>query len=149
MIPAFSFLAGLIFGTGLCLSGMIQQSKVLGFLDLAGRWDPSLAFVMGGAISVGLVVFSIVGRQTAALPENASDISLKREIDRRLVTGSLIFGVGWGLSGICPGPGIALLAFGSPQAITFVVAMLAGMLIFELTGQFWVAATQDRAIEDC
>jgi uncharacterized membrane protein YedE/YeeE len=149
MIPAFSFLAGLIFGTGLCLSGMIQQSKVLGFLDLAGRWDPSLAFVMGGAISVGLVVFSIVGRQTAALPENASDISLKREIDRRLVTGSLIFGVGWGLSGICPGPGIALLAFGSPQAITFVVAMLAGMLIFELTGQFWVATTQDRAIEDC
>jgi uncharacterized protein len=149
MIPAFSFLAGLIFGSGLCLSGMIQQSKVLGFLDLAGRWDPSLAFVMGGAISVGLIVFTIAGRRTAALPGNASDTSLKRDdVDRRLVTGSLIFGVGWGLSGICPGPGIALLAFGSSQAITFVVAMLAGMLIFELTGQFRETATQDKAIED-
>jgi uncharacterized protein len=148
MIPVFSFLAGLIFGTGLCLSGMIQQSKVLGFLDLAGRWDPSLAFVMGGAISIGLVVFSIVGRRTATLAKNASEISIKRDIDRRLVTGSLIFGVGWGLSGICPGPGIALLAFGSSQAITFVVAMLAGMLIFELTGQFREATTHDKAIED-
>jgi uncharacterized protein len=147
MTAVFSFLAGIIFGTGLCLSGMIQQSKVLGFLDLAGRWDPSLAFVMGGAISIGLVVFSIVGRRTATLA-NASEISLKRDIDRRLVTGSLIFGVGWGLSGICPGPGIALLAFGSSQAITFVVAMLAGMLIFELTGQFREATTQDKAIED-
>jgi len=146
MIPAFSFLAGLIFGTGLCLSGMIQQSKVLGFLDLAGRWDPSLAFVMGGAISVGLVVFSVASTRTAA--GNGSDISLKRDIDRRIVTGSLIFGVGWGLSGICPGPGIALLAFGSSQAITFVVAMLAGMLIFELIGQFQDTETQDKAIED-
>jgi uncharacterized protein len=148
MISAFSFLAGLIFGTGLCLSGMIQQSKVLGFLDLAGRWDPSLAFVMGGAISVGLVVFSIAGRRTATVLGNASDVSLKRGIDRRLVTGSLIFGVGWGLSGICPGPAIALLAFGSSQAIIFVVAMLAGMLIFELTGQFRDTATQDKAIAD-
>ena len=148
MIPVFSFLAGLIFGTGLCLSGMIQQSKVLGFLDLAGQWDPSLAFVMAGAISVGLVVFSIAGKRAAAVPGNASNISLKRDIDRRLVTGSLIFGVGWGLSGICPGPGIALLAFGSSQAIAFVVAMLAGMLIFELTGQFRETATRDKAIED-
>jgi uncharacterized membrane protein YedE/YeeE len=148
MIPAFSFLAGLIFGTGLCLSGMIQQSKVLAFLDLAGHWDPSLAFVMAGAISVGLVAFTIAGRRTKALPGKASDVSLNRGIDRRLVTGSLIFGVGWGLSGICPGPGIALLAFGSPQAITFVVAMLAGMLIFELTGQFRDLATQNKAIED-
>ena len=148
MIPVFSFLAGLIFGTGLCLSGMIQQSKVLGFLDLAGQWDPSLAFVMADAIAVGLVVFSIAGRRTATVPGNASDISLNRDIDRRLVTGSLIFGVGWGLSGICPGPGIALLAFGSSQAITFVVAMLAGMLIFELTGQFRDTATRDKAIED-
>jgi uncharacterized protein len=148
MIPAFSLLAGLIFGTGLCLSGMIQQSKVLGFLDLAGQWDPSLAFVMAGAVAVGLVVFSIAGRRTAAVSGSASDVSPKRDIDRRLVTGSLIFGVGWGLSGICPGPGIALLAFGSSQAITFVVAMLAGMLIFELTGQFRETTTRDKAIED-
>ena len=149
MISAFSFLAGLIFGTGLCLSGMIQQSKVLGFLDLAGRWDPSLAFVMGGAISIGLVVFSVAGRRTAAVPGNASDISLKRDIDRRLVIGSLIFGVGWGLSGISVRvPEFALLAFGSSQAIIFVVAMLAGMLIFELTGQLRETATQDKAVED-
>jgi uncharacterized protein len=148
MIPAFSFLVGLIFGTGLCLSGMIQQSKVLGFLDLAGPWDPSLAFVMGGAISVGLVAFSIARRRTAAVTANAHDIPSRRDIDRRLVFGSLIFGTGWGLSGICPGPGIALLAFGSQQAITFVIAMLAGMLIFELTSQFRVTAKQDLAIED-
>jgi uncharacterized membrane protein YedE/YeeE len=148
MIPAFSFVAGLIFGTGLCLSGMIQQSKVLGFLDLAGRWDPSLAFVMAGAISVGVVAFSIAGKRTAPLLGNAFDVPARRDIDRRLVTGSVIFGVGWGLSGICPGPAIALLAFGSSQAITFVVAMLAGMLIFDLTGQFRDTVTQDKAVED-
>jgi uncharacterized membrane protein YedE/YeeE len=148
MIQAFSFLAGLIFGTGLCLSGMIQQSKVLGFLDLAGQWDPSLAFVMAGAISIGLVAFSVAGRRTKTLPGSGSDIPSKRYIDRQLVVGSLIFGAGWGLSGICPGPGIALLAFGSSQAIIFVVAMLAGMLIFELIGQFREPATQNKAIED-
>jgi uncharacterized protein len=148
MIPVFAFLAGLIFGTGLCLSGMIQQSKVLGFLDLAGRWDPSLAFVMAGAISVGAVAFSIAGNRTATLLGNAFDVPARRDIDRRLVTGSLIFGVGWGLSGICPGPAIALLAFGSPQAIAFVVAMLAGMLIFELTSQFWDPVRRDKAVED-
>src|ERR1700722_13724913 len=129
MIPVFSFLAGLIFGTGLCLSGMIQQSKVLGFLDLAGRWDPSLAFVMGGAISIGLVVFSIVSRRTATLANNASEISLKRGIDRRLVTGSLIFGVGWGLSGICPGPGIVLAGSLNTGGLVFVTAVVAGSLL--------------------
>jgi uncharacterized membrane protein YedE/YeeE len=148
MIPVFSFLAGLIFGTGLCVSGMIQPSKVLGFLDLAGRWDPSLAFVMAGAISVGAVAFSTAGKRTATLLGNAFDIPTKRDIDRRLLTGSLIFGVGWGLSGICPGPAIALLAFGSSQAITFVAAMLAGMLIFELTDQLGSALRQDKAVED-
>jgi uncharacterized protein len=149
MIPVFSFLAGLIFGTGLCLSGMIQQSKVLGFLDLAGLWDPSLAFVMGGAISVGVVAFSIAGKRTATLLGNAFDVPARRDIDRRLLTGSLIFGVGWGLSGICPGPAIALLAFGSSQATVFLTAMLAGMLIFELTGQLGDTATQDKTVEDC
>jgi uncharacterized membrane protein YedE/YeeE len=148
MIPVFSFLAGLIFGTGLCLSGMIQQSKILGFLDLAGRWDPSLAFVMAGALAVGIVAFSIAGKRTATLLGNPFDVPVKHDIDRRLVTGSLIFGVGWGLSGICPGPAIALLAFGSSQAITFAVAMLAGMLIFELTGQFWDSVRQDKTVED-
>jgi uncharacterized protein len=148
MISVFSFLAGLIFGTGLCLSGMIQQSKVLGFLDPAGRWDPSLAFVMAGAIFVGVVAFSIAGKRTATLSGNAFDVPARRDIDRRLLAGSLIFGVGWGLSGICPGPAIALLAFGGPKAITFVVAMLAGMLIFELTGQFWDMVRPDKAVED-
>jgi uncharacterized protein len=148
MIPGFSFLAGLIFGTGLCLSGMIEQSKVLGFLDLAGRWDPSLAFVIGGAISVGVVAFSIAGRRTATDPGSAYNISPSRDIDQRLVLGSLIFGAGWGLSGICPGPGIALLAFGSAQAIIFVIAMLAGMLIYELTGHFRATATVAKVVED-
>jgi uncharacterized membrane protein YedE/YeeE len=148
MIAVFSFLAGLIFGGGLCLSGMIQQSKVLGFLDLAGRWDPSLAFVMAGAIAVGVVAFWIAGKRTATLLGNAFDVPTRRDIDWRLVTGSLIFGVGWGLAGICPGPAIALLAFGSSQAVIFVVAMLAGMLIFELTGLFQNATRRDKVVED-
>jgi uncharacterized protein len=148
MIQVFSLLAGLIFGAGLCLSGMIQQSKVLGFLDLAGRWDPSLAFVMAGAIAVGVVAFSIAGERTATFSGEAFDIPARRDIDWRLVTGSAIFGVGWGLAGICPGPAIALLAFGSAQAITFVVAMLAGMLIFELIDQFRNTVSRGKAVED-
>src|SRR5260221_8818548 len=103
---------------------------------------------MAGAISVGVVAFSIAGKRTATLFGSAFDVPARRDIDRRLVTGSLIFGVGWGLSGICPGPAIALLAFGSSQAVTFVVAMLAGMLIFDLTGQFRDTVGQDKAVED-
>jgi uncharacterized membrane protein YedE/YeeE len=148
MIQVFSLLAGLIFGAGLCLSGMIQQSKVLGFLDLAGRWDPSLAFVMAGAIAVGVVAFSIAGKRTATFSGEAFNIPARRDINWRLVAGSTIFGVGWGLAGICPGPAIALLAFGSAQAITFVVAMLAGMLIFELIDQFRNTVSRGKAVED-
>lgn len=149
MTQVFSFLAGLIFGAGLCLSGMIQQSKVLGFLDLAGRWDPSLAFVMAGAIAVGVVAFSVAGKRTATFSGDAFDLPARRDIDWQLVTGSLIFGVGWGLAGVCPGPAIALLAFGSAQAIIFVVAMLAGMLIFELIDQFRSTVSRANAVEDC
>jgi len=149
MLSVFSFLAGMIFGTGLCLSGMIQQSKVLGFLDLAGPWDPSLAFVMAGAISIGVVAFFIAGKGTTTLLGKAPDVSARRGIDWQLLTGSLIFGVGWGLAGICPGPAIALLAFGSFQAMIFVVAILAGMLIFELTGQLRETPRQNQPVEDC
>jgi uncharacterized membrane protein YedE/YeeE len=148
MLSVFSFLAGIIFGTGLCLSGMIQQSKVLGFLDLAGPWDPSLAFVMAGAISIGVVAFFLAGKRMTTLLGGVPDIPARREIDWKLLTGSLIFGVGWGLAGICPGPSIALLAFGSFQAIIFVVAVLAGMLIFELTGRSRETPRQNIPVED-
>lgn len=142
MIAVFSFLAGLIFGSGLCLSGMIQQSKVLGFLDVAGPWAPSLAFVMAGAVSVGLVAFFIAGQRTATLLGNPFDVPARRDIDWRFLAGSLIFGVGWGLSGICPGPAVALLTFGCSQATIFLAVMLVGMLIFELSDQLGNTVTQ-------
>jgi uncharacterized protein len=128
---------------------MIQKSKVLGFLDLAGPWDPSLAFVMAGAISIGVVGFFIAGKAKTTLLGKLPDIPTRRDIDWQLLIGSLIFGVGWGLAGICPGPAIAVLAFGSFKAIIFVVAILAGMLIFELTGQLRETPRQNQPVEDC
>lgn len=127
-----SFLIGLLFGIGLLVAGMANPAKVLAFLDLAGAWDPSLALVMGGAIAVGLVAFRLAGQRKVSVLGEPMRLPAKREIDRRLVFGSLGFGVGWGLAGFCPGP--ALVAFGAleAKAMVFVVAMLAGMAAFEL-----------------
>jgi uncharacterized membrane protein YedE/YeeE len=124
---------GLVFGIGLILSGMTDPSKVIGFLDLAGHWDPSLAMVMGGAIAVGVIAFRQAGRQQRSLLGAAMRLPTASHIDRRLVLGSLVFGVGWGLAGLCPGPALVSLSMGSGQAIVFVIAMLAGMAIFELS----------------
>lgn len=129
-ISAFS--AGLIFGLGLILSGMANPSKVLGFLDLAGAWDPSLAFVMAGAIAVGFIAFRIAARRTTGLLGAVMQLPATRLIDRRLVLGGLTFGVGWGLAGYCPGPALASLATGGGKPLIFVIAMLAGMTIFDL-----------------
>jgi uncharacterized membrane protein YedE/YeeE len=129
---AFEFLAGLVFGWGLLLSGMTDPSKVQGFLDLSGAWDPSLAFVMGGAIAVGAAAFAFARRRTTSLLGGALHIPDRRDIDKPLVVGSLIFGVGWGLAGFCPGPAIVSAAGGHPKALAFVVAMVAGMLLFKL-----------------
>ena len=126
------FLVGLLFGWGLLISGMTDPGKVIGFLDLAGLWDPSLAFVMGGAILVGLMAFAVAKQRTRSFLGGALSLPKSTVIDRRLVMGSLTFGVGWGLAGFCPGPGLVALGMGSPNAVVFVAAMLAGMVIFEL-----------------
>jgi len=120
---------GLIFGLGLCLSGMYQPAKVIGFLDLAGNWDPSLAFVMGGAIVVALPAFLLARRRSAAWVGGAIDLPPAQAIDAPLVVGAAVFGVGWGLAGVCPAPGVVDLGFFSPGAAVFVAAMAAGMLI--------------------
>ena len=127
-----SFLAGLVFGLGLIVSGMANPAKVLGFLDLAGAWDPSLAFVMAGAIAVGLVAFAVATKRAKTFLGAEMKLSRTREIDRRLVAGSVLFGVGWGIAGFCPGPALVALGMGEVKALAFVAAMLAGMGIFEL-----------------
>jgi uncharacterized membrane protein YedE/YeeE len=126
-----SFAAGLLFGIGLILSGMTDPGKVQGFLDLAGRWDPSLALVMGGAIAVGLVGFRAARLRTSTLLGGAMHLPTARDLDRRLVIGSLAFGVGWGLGGFCPGPALVSLGTGEPKAVVFTAAMLAGMGLYE------------------
>jgi hypothetical protein len=126
-----SFLAGLVFGLGLLLAGMTDPAKVQGFLDLAGRWDPSLAFVMAGAIAVGAVAFAWAGRRSVSLIGEPMRLPNSRTIDRRLVLGSMAFGVGWGLAGLCPGPALVLLGAGVRPAGVFFVAMLVGMAAYE------------------
>lgn len=125
----FAFAGGLIFGLGLILAGMANPAKVLGFLDIAGRWDPSLAFVMGGAIAVGLVGFRLARAQPMAWTGEPRAWPSLHGIDKRLMLGALVFGIGWGIAGICPGPALVLLGAGSGKGLTFVVAMLAGMAI--------------------
>ncbi len=127
-----SLFAGLIFGFGLIVSGMANPEKVLGFLDIAGLWDPSLAFVMGGAIIVGLGAFAVARRRTLSFLGFNIKIPSHTHIDKRLVIGSLMFGVGWGIAGFCPGPGIVALGAGEIKAAVFVASMVAGMVIFEL-----------------
>ena len=128
----FEFLAGLLFGLGLILAGMTDPGKVQGFLDLAGDWDPSLAFVMGGAIVVGALAFALARRRTTAFLGGAMQVPTGRDIDRRLVVGSLVFGVGWGLAGFCPGPALVSLGAGHWEALVFTLAMLVGMAVHEL-----------------
>lgn len=127
-----SLLAGFVFGLGLIVSGMANPAKVLGFLDLAGRWDPSLVFVMAGAIAVGLIAFYVAGKRTVSYCGAAMTLPTARGIDTRLVLGSALFGVGWGVAGFCPGPALVALGMGEIKAVVFVAAMLAGMGAFEL-----------------
>ncbi|MEO9101757.1 MAG: YeeE/YedE family protein [Burkholderiaceae bacterium] len=132
MLMFTSLLAGLVFGVGLIVSGMANPAKVLGFLDLAGPWDPSLAFVMGGAILVGLVAFHFGSKRTRSLLGAEMKMPTARGIDRRLIIGSTLFGIGWGVAGFCPGPALVALGMGEMKALIFVAAMLAGMGVFEL-----------------
>ncbi|MPQ70616.1 MULTISPECIES: DUF6691 family protein [Pseudomonas] len=132
MTKLTAFLGGLIFGIGLLLAGMANPAKVLGFLDLAGAWDPSLGLVMLGAVVVAALPFRWAGKHKHSLLGAPMQIPLKRGLDVRLVGGSLLFGVGWGIAGICPGPAVAILLTGHWQAIVFVLAMLAGIQLFAL-----------------
>ncbi|HEX6004722.1 MAG TPA: YeeE/YedE family protein [Burkholderiales bacterium] len=125
-----AFGAGLVFGIGLIVSGMTDPGKVIGFLDLAGHWDPSLAFVMGGAILVGFFAFRVAAHRTRNFLRGAMHLPQRRDIDNRLVLGSLVFGIGWGLAGYCPGPALVSFASGVEQAAVFVAAMLLGMAIY-------------------
>ena len=127
-----SLLAGLVFGIGLIVSGMANPARVLGFLDLAGAWDPSLALVMIGAIAIGTAAFFIARQRAVSLLGVAMRLPASRDIDRRLIGGGLLFGVGWGIAGICPGPGVVVLGMGEVKGLVFVAAMLAGMAIFAL-----------------
>ncbi len=126
-----AFVSGLVFGLGLIVSGMANPAKVLGFLDVAGRWDPSLAFVMAGAIAVGVIAFALARRRTTSALGLPMQLPSTRAIDARLVGGSLVFGIGWGLAGFCPGPALVALGAGYAKAAVFTAAMVLGMAAFE------------------
>ena len=121
------FLAGLLFGTGLIVSGMVDPAKVQGFLDVAGHWDPSLAFVMAGAVTTAAIGYRLALRRPKPLLAESFSLPSIRGVEPRLVIGAAIFGIGWGLAGLCPGPAITSLGIGSPGVFAFVPAMLAGM----------------------
>ncbi|MDO8712857.1 MAG: hypothetical protein Q7K13_00020 [Polynucleobacter sp.] len=123
------YFIGVLFGYGLIISGMSNPQKILNFLDITGNWDPSLMFVMGGAVVVGLGGFYLASKRTEAFFGGALHIPSRRDISQPLVIGSLIFGAGWGIAGLCPGPAIVALGAGHMKALVFVLAMLAGMAL--------------------
>jgi uncharacterized membrane protein YedE/YeeE len=126
--------AGLVFGAGLLISGMTRPAKVIGFLDVTGDWDPSLLFVMGGGgILYMIALRAILVRRTDPWFDVKFHLPTRRDLDARLIVGSAVFGIGWGLGGLCPGPGIVSAASGSITGIAFVAAMLAGMHVFHRT----------------
>ena len=145
MQHTIEFLVGLLFGLGLILSGMTDPGKVLGFLDLTGAWDPSLALVMGGAVAVGLVAFRLARRRERNLLGGDLQLPPRRTLTPRLVWGSLVFGAGWGLAGYCPGPALVSIASGQSQGLVFVVAMLAGLLLYRLFDRSRVRSTTATA----
>lgn len=132
MMTIVALLAGIIFGSGLILSGMVNPAIVLAFLDIAGDWNPSLLWVMGGAVAIGTIAFMIAKRLKYSYLGAPMQIPTSTQIDRRLLLGSLLFGIGWGIAGICPGPALVLVGSGNLDAIIFLVAMLLGMGFFEI-----------------
>lgn len=140
-----ALLVGLLFGIGLIVSGMTDPAKVIGFLDLAGTWDPSLGFVMGGAILVGVFAFGAARKRERSLLGAPMRLPTATVIDRGLVLGSLAFGAGWGLAGYCPGPALASLAAGGAKPLLFTLAMLAGMALFEVLERVSATRAQGKA----
>jgi len=137
-----SLFAGLLFGLGLIVSGMANPEKVLGFLDIAGLWDPSLAFVMGGAIIVGLIAFTVARERTLSFLGFNMKLPTNNRIDKRMVIGSMMFGIGWGIAGFCPGPGLVALGAGEIKGLVFVASMVTGMMLFEIVERKRAAPTQ-------
>jgi uncharacterized membrane protein YedE/YeeE len=127
-----ALVAGLLFGLGLAISGMMDPARVIGFLDVAGRWNPSLAFVLAGAVLVSAAGYALVRRLSHPLFAPKFEIPRRTDIDARLVGGAALFGIGWGLSGFCPGPALASLALGLPASLVFVAAMALGMALARL-----------------
>ena len=126
-----ALLSGVLFGLGLVVSGMVNPAKVLGFLDVAGDWDPTLAFVMGGALLVTIPAFHMILNRPRPVFAEEFDLPTKKDVDARLLGGSALFGVGWGLAGFCPGPAVAALASGLAPVFVFVAAMVAGMALYK------------------
>ena len=126
-----ALLSGLVFGLGLIISGMANPAKVVAFLDFAGRWDPSLAFVMGGAIAIALPAFALARRRSASVLGEPIELPPAGRYEHRTALGSALFGAGWGIAGYCPGPAFVSLGSGQAKAVVFVLAMLAGMLMYE------------------
>lgn len=129
------YLIGALFGWGLIISGMSNPQKILGFLDITGSWDPSLIFVMLGALIVGLAGFYVASKRTEAFFGGTLHIPKRRDITKPLVIGSLMFGAGWGIAGFCPGPALVALGAGHLKALVFLIAMLVGM---EVCDRFFV-----------
>jgi hypothetical protein len=127
-----AFISGLIFAIGLGLGGMTQPAKVTAFLDFAGNWDPSLAFVMGGAILVYTPLYHLIRRRSTPLFVSTFSVPTRTDLDPRLLGGAALFGIGWGLGGFCPGPAVTSLASGQTSVVIFVASMLAGMYLFKL-----------------
>jgi uncharacterized membrane protein YedE/YeeE len=131
-----AWVCGCIFGFGLLLSGMVNPAKVLNFLDVGGAWDPSLALVMAGAILVGLAAFGIAKRRSLSYLGYEMRLPKASAVDGKLVTGSMLFGIGWGLAGFCPGPALVALGLLAIKPVVFVLSMLCGMAIFEVVNKF-------------
>ncbi|MFS2154910.1 DUF6691 family protein [Rhizobium sp. Rhizsp42] len=123
--------SGIVFGIGLSLSGMLNPVRVQGFLDVFGNWDPSLAFVLGGAVAVAFVGVQVMKRMRHPAFDDSFHLPTNRKIDAPLVIGSALFGLGWGIGGFCPGPAVASLSAGIPQTVLFVLAMLIGMTLYD------------------
>ncbi|MEO1403234.1 MAG: DUF6691 family protein [Cyanobacteria bacterium J06635_1] len=126
-----TLISGVLFGLGLGVSQMVDRDRVLGFLDVAGNWDPTLLFVLGGAVLVTVVAFRFVLRLPHPLMAEKFHLPTRKDIDRQLVIGAAIFGVGWGIAGYCPGPGITALVLGIWNPVLFVVALITGSLIYK------------------
>ena len=129
MFLVIALAAGLLFGYGLALSGMLSPSKVVGFLDIAGNWDPSLAFVMGGGLVVTVIAFNVILKRPHPIFGDKFYLPKSSDIDKRLLIGASLFGAGWGIGGLCPGPAISSLAYASPKIAVFVVAMVTGIIV--------------------